>query len=220
MFKENPKVCGDRLVTVNQKQSRAKKKNLTVSCFLPKKTKKLLHMYCVSICGCHLPRFSNHGKIYACLLTLTDMKVTMERKQAAISSIFEPKWIQWQAVAVVIVVRWGQLRNWATFHVEKSFNVYHSFPMFSCNSSRIPIEKHGSHITKSFWQNYSVELLACRTPAWKLTSVSWLHQSLQVRPLLCYPLLFTRTIKPIAGLCAFVLKEENLNAQIPHLNQK
>lgn len=151
------------------------------------------------------------------------MTVTVERKQAAISSISEPKWNQWRAVAVVIVVRWGQLRNWAAFlalHVEKLFNVYHSFPMFSCNFSRIPIEKHGSHITKSSWQYYSVELLACRRPVWKLTSVSWLHQSLQVRPLLCYPLLFTRTIKLIAGLCAFVLMEENLNAEIPHLNQK
>lgn len=190
----------------------------TISCFLPQ-----LHMYCVSISGCYFLRFSNHGKIYACLLTLTDMTVTVERKQAAISSIFWTKWNQWQAVAVVIVVRWGQLGNGAAFHVyndEKLVNVYHSFPMFPCNSSRIPIEKHGSHIIKSFWQNYSVELLTCWAPAWKLTSVSRLHQSLQVRILLCYPLLFTRTIKLITGLCAFVLIEENLNAKIPHLNQK
>lgn len=69
----------------------------------------------------------------------------------------------------------------------------------------LPVKKKpGSHITKSSWRCYSVELLDYRMPAWKLTSVSLLHQGLQSKPLLRYStLLSRRLIKLITGLWAF-----------------
>lgn len=141
--------------------------------------------------------------------------LSMNTKQGTIYDIFEPQFHQQQATTVSIVGRGGQLTEpLFMFYFERSSPLYPSFPMSSYKCRRIPIEKAGSHFTKSFWQHYSAELLACRMPAWKLTSVSLLHQSIQVRPLLCHPLLFTRTVKLRAGLCAFVEMDENLHADI------
>ena len=45
-----------------------------------------MHMYFISICR-HPLWSPSPGKIYACLLTLTDTTVNVNRKQATISSI-------------------------------------------------------------------------------------------------------------------------------------
>lgn len=69
---------------------------------------------------------------------------------------------------------------------------------------------------------YSVELLDCRMPAWKWTSVSLLHQGLQSEPPPHYStLLSRRLIKLITGLWAFQLTQGKISmCKMRHLNQK
>lgn len=88
--------------------------------------------------------------------------------------------------------------------------------MFSWKSSRIAIENPGKSLLNLSDRTIQQSYLSAGCQ--RGNELLYLDYIKVYR--LRYPLLFTRAIKLIAGLCAFVLMEENLNVAIPHLNEK